>query len=240
MINDETLVLQNNKNYVVLLYLQDALKIKIMKLKVDETKFFVNEKKKSVTCVITGVLQVSNMGIDITFIVPKRNNCLNRSVWNDPDRIQTFNNFTVTATTKCKEGDVFDPIKGRKIAKQKARIKMYKEATKLCLEAYNLFVSSELEESINTFICRGNTEILDYEKNVLEIELPEKVETVNNDGTINEYVLFEDFVGVGYMRTIETDDKPDDYDVLFWESTRMELLEQINNDENVKFEGKGN
>lgn len=206
-----------------------------MKLKVINTKFFVNEKKKSVTCVVTGVLYISNMGIDIDFIVPKSNNCLDRSVWDEPDRIQNFNYFRVTTTTKCKDGDVFDPIKGRKIAKQKARIRMYKEAAKLCYEVYHVFVS-KLSEDMDRFVYMRNAETLDYEKNILEIKLPEKVVIVNNNGTTNEYDFVEEPYGVGYMKVISEDN----WDILFWETTRKELLERINNDKNVRFEGKGN
>lgn len=194
-----------------------------MKLKVNDTNFFVNEKKKSVTCVITGVLHFTNFGINIDFIVPKNNNSLDRSVWDDPDRIQNYNWFRIVATTKCKDGDVFDPIKGRKIAKQKARIRMYKEATKLCYEAYRVF-AFELHEDVNRFMYMRNVETLDYEKNVLEIKLPEKVETFEDDGTINEYKFVEDPDGVGYINIIDEDN----LDILVWENTRMELLKKLN------------
>ena len=194
-----------------------------MKLQVITTEFFVNEKKKSVTCVITGALHITNMGIDIDFIVPKSNNCLDRSVWDEPDRIQNYNYFRVTSTTKCKEGDTFDPIKGRKIAKQKARIRMYKEATKLCYEAYRVFVS-ELSNDMDRFMYMRNVETLDYEKNVLGIKLPEKVETFEDDGTINEYKFVEDPDGVGYINIIDEDN----LDILVWENTRMELLKKLN------------
>lgn len=204
-----------------------------MKLQVITTEFFVNEKKKSVTCVITGTLHITNMGIDVDFIVPKSNNCFDRSVWMEPDRIQNYNYFRVTSTTKCKEGDTFDPIKGRKIAKQKARIRMYKEATKLCYEAYRVFVS-ELSNDMDRFMYMRDVETLDYEKNVLDIKLPEKVQLVNGND-VKEYELCEEPDGVGYMKVISEDN----WDVLYWETTRKELLEQINNNENVKFEGKG-
>lgn len=204
-----------------------------MKLQVITTEFFVNEKKKSVTCVITGTLHITNMGIDVDFIVPKSNNCLDRNVWMEPDRIQNYNYFRVTSTTKCKEGDTFDPIKGRKIAKQKARIRMYKEATKLCYEAYRVFVS-ELSNDMDRFMYMRDVETLDYEKNVLDIKLPEKVQLVNGND-VKEYELCEEPDGVGYMKVISEDN----WDVLYWETTRKELLEQINNNENVKFEGKG-
>ena len=204
-----------------------------MKLQVITTEFFVNEKKKTVTCVITGELHITNMEIDVDFIVPKSNNCLDRSVWDEPDRIQNYNYFRITSTTKCKEGDTFDPIKGKKIAKQKARIRMYKEATKLCFEAYRVFVS-ELSEGMDRFMYMRDVETLDYEKNVLEIKLPEKVKLADGND-IKEYELYEEPDGVGYMKVISEDN----WDVLYWEKTRKELLEQINNNENVKFEGKG-
>lgn len=203
-----------------------------MKLQVITTEFFVNEKKKSVTCVITGALHITNMEIDIDFYVPKSNNCLDRSVWVEPDRIQNYNYFRIASTTKCKEGDTFDPIKGRKIAKQKARIRMYKEATKLCYEAYRVFVS-ELTNDMDRFIYMRDVETLDYEKNVLDIKLPENVKLADGND-IKEYKFYEEPDGVGYMKAISEDN----WDVLYWEKTRKELLEQINNNENVKFEGK--
>lgn len=201
-----------------------------MKLRIATTEFFVNENKKTVTCVITGDLHVTNIGISIDFDVAKGSNSLDRNTWMYPDRIQDYNYFKVVATTKCKEGDEFDVEKGKRIAKQKARIKMYKESKKLCIEALSMLLS-EMHDDINKYGIMHDIEKLDYEKNVLEIELPEKVEHIKDDGTTEEYHLFEDEDVIGYIN--ENNDT-----VLEMASSRTELLEKINSIENVKFEGK--
>lgn len=207
-----------------------------MKLKVIKTEFFVNEKKESVTCIITGYVQPRNVnGFNIDLTVQSGANLLDRKVWYEPDRIQGFNYFKVEATTRCKNGDVFDAAKGRKIAKQKARIKMYKEATKLCVEAYHLFANEMMDDMIH-FEYMNRVESLDYEKNVLEITLPEKITHKDKDQQQNEYTLCEEQDGVGYMRLLS--ENANDFDVLYWEETRRELLEKLNEDENVSFEGK--
>ena len=52
-----------------------------MKLRIATTEFFVNENKKTVTCVITGDLHVTNIGISIDFDVAKGINSLDRNTW---------------------------------------------------------------------------------------------------------------------------------------------------------------
>ena len=86
---------------------------------------------------------------------------------------------------------------------------------------------------MDRFMYMRDVETLDYEKNVLEIKLPEKVKLADGND-IKEYELYEEPDGVGYMKVISEDN----WDVLYWETTRKELLEQINNNENVKFEEK--
>lgn len=198
-----------------------------MKLRIATTEFFVNENKKTVTCVITGDLHVTNIGISIDFDVTKGSNSLDRNTWMYPDRIQNYNYFKVVTTTKCKDGDEFDVEKGKRIAKQKAKIKMYKEAKKLCIEAHSILLS-EMHDNIRKYGIMHDIEKLDYEKNVLEIELPEKVEHIKDDGTTEEYHLFEDEDVIGY-RNENNDSMP----VLA--SSRKELLEKINGMENVRF-----
>lgn len=202
-----------------------------MKLTINETKFFVNEEKKSVTCVIYGVLLQSD-GNFMTpdFKIPVSTNSLDRDVWEDPNVIGNCNFFRVSSTTRCTENDVFDVRIGKKIAKQKARIKMYKEAAKVCLSAYLISVN-ELGNAVEKFNFLLNSETLDYEKNVLEIKLPETVKLTDEDGKTTEYELFEDSDRVGYVNG-----EKDDF--LDFAPSRMELLDKLNEMDNVWFEGK--
>lgn len=201
-----------------------------MKLYITATEFFVNEKKESVTCTITGDFRVTNHKVSIDFDLSRKTNSLDRNVWVYPDTIKDYNYFKVIATTKCKDGDVFDIERGKKIAKQKARIKLYKEAKKMCIEALSILLA-EMHDDITKYAIMHSIETLDYEKNVLEIEVPEKIELIKEDNTTEEYYLFEDHDTIGYVN--DNNDQ-----VIVLEYSRKELLEKINNMENVRFEGK--
>lgn len=197
-----------------------------MKLNITSTYFFVNEKKKSVTCTITGDFRVTNHNVSIDFDISKKTNSLDRNVWTYPDTINDYNYFKVVATTKCKDGDVFDIERGKKIAKQKAKIKLYKEAKKLCIEALSRLLV-EMHDDINKYAVMQNIETLNYEKNVLEIEVPEKIEHIKADNTTEEYHLFEDNNNIGYINN--------DNHVIVLEHSRKKLLEKINNIGNIHF-----
>ena len=201
-----------------------------MKLSIKDTEFFVNEEKKTVTCSITGRLDITTHKISIDFEINKGNNSLDRNVWNCPESINDYNYFKVVATTKCKDGDEFDVKKGKRIAKQKAKIKMYKEAKKLCIEALSILLA-EMHNDITKYGVMQVVETLDYEKNVLGIELPEKVELIKEDNTTEEYHLFEDMDMIGYAN--EQNDN-----TIAVETSRRELLKKINNMEDVRFDGK--
>lgn len=84
--------------------------IEPIKLQVVDTTFYINEIKKTVTCRMSG--------------------CLKYHQFEDGDGNPLFLPsifHTVTATAKCHPDDIFDVDKGRRIAKAKAEIKLYRE-----------------------------------------------------------------------------------------------------------------
>lgn len=83
-----------------------------IKLIVDETKFYINEEKRTVACKMSGYVNF-----------PYHNDGCNP--------FYTFNHIvdTVVATAKCHPDDDFDIEKGKRIARARAESKLY---SKIC------------------------------------------------------------------------------------------------------------
>jgi hypothetical protein len=77
----------------------------------ESAKFFVNEKKRTVACVLTGVMDTPRDFNSCVFINPYV--------------------IKETATAKCADGDVFDVERGKRIALAKAENKVYLAAVRL-------------------------------------------------------------------------------------------------------------
>jgi hypothetical protein len=90
------------------------------------TKFYVNEKKKTVTC-----------KVECDLIPPY--------LWDSPVNIYP-KSFYIIATARCCEGDVFDVERGKRIAMAKAENKAYTRAQSYLAEQleYLTFMSERI------------------------------------------------------------------------------------------------
>ena len=84
-----------------------------IKLSIDEPMFFVNEKKRTVTCKLNGFLSG-----------PCSYNEWMMAGINFPDK-----EYSITATAYCHENDVFDVERGKRIALSKAENGLYNKAS---------------------------------------------------------------------------------------------------------------
>lgn len=94
----------------------------------ESTEFFVNEKKGTVVCVLTGILDT-----------PKD---YDESIW-IPNKF-----FKEKGIAKCVDGDVFDVERGKRIALAKAENRMYISALRYienCVKPYE-FVFNAFEK----------------------------------------------------------------------------------------------
>jgi hypothetical protein len=81
-----------------------------------EPIYYINEKKRTVTCQLTGLL-----------VGPQE---LERGIWDTVDSISyPTMPLSVTATARCHENDRFDVERGKRIALSKAENEIYNRAT---------------------------------------------------------------------------------------------------------------
>lgn len=85
-----------------------------MKVLFRETKFNVNEEKKTVTCVIVASVELSNRQEKVSY-----------DKYYGPEIAP----FQTVGVAKCHEDDVFDLEKGRRLAESRAKAKVYEEGT---------------------------------------------------------------------------------------------------------------
>ena len=101
-----------------------------------ETKFFVNEEKKTVVCKMSAYLVIPNAFANV-------------DVWG--------NRFNVKAIAKCCPGDVFNEEIGKRIARAKAESKAYKYAIEFSKGIMTQLI--EAKAMFNNFIEKGNKSI---------------------------------------------------------------------------------
>ena len=89
------------------------------KVTIVNRKFYVNKNKKTVTCVIKSSLDTDVC--DYVYLGDMWGNLENKFNLYPPSSILEF-----TATTKCHKDDIFDSVKGKRIAESKAKAKMFK------------------------------------------------------------------------------------------------------------------
>lgn len=85
-----------------------------MKTSIENFKFYVNEKKRMVTCVL-------NYYYTMDHRVESFVGNLNKDFW-------PYKPFTSVGVAKCDKDDVFDVNIGKKVAQAKAESQMYKDA----------------------------------------------------------------------------------------------------------------
>lgn len=119
-----------------------------MKVRFLKTNFFVNEKKKTVTCVMTAKLDNKQSG--------QNNFCF---TWKGKERF--MEPFEVAAVAYCHEDDKFDATKGKRIAESKAKRLVYAEGIqrgKMILTAEEAF-RKELETFVGNTVKYKETEM---------------------------------------------------------------------------------
>lgn len=146
-------------------YNRDYFKLSFDK---EDTQFYVNEKKKSVTCKVTCVLHVPYS-------------------WESPVHIP-WKCFNITATTKCCDSDVFDVERGKRIAMAKAENKAYSQAASYLFEQLKHLMF--FQTSIYKFLektdhqCAHNEEYIDSVSNPKSPNYKENLTGVKSGTTI--------------------------------------------------------
>lgn len=134
----------------------------------EDTQFYVNEKKKTVTCKVTCVLHVPYS-------------------WESPVDM-LGRTFHIVATTKCCDSDVFDVERGKRIAMAKAENKAYTQAATYLFEHLKHFMF--FQTSIYKFLdktdhqCAHNEEYIDMISNPKNPNYKKELKGVKNGVTI--------------------------------------------------------
>lgn len=84
-----------------------------MKVRFIRTEFVVNEEKRTVACIITARVTLSNRQEKIFY--------------NDLYENSLTKLFKVAGVSKCHENDEFDLVRGKRIAESRAKAKVYEE-----------------------------------------------------------------------------------------------------------------
>lgn len=111
-----------------------------MRVRFLKTNFFVNEEKRTVTCVMTAKLDDRKSG---------QNNF--RFTWDGEDKF--LQPFEVVTVAYCHEDDKFDAAKGKRIAESKAKRLVYAEGIQRGKKI--LAAEETYRKELETFV--GNT-----------------------------------------------------------------------------------
>lgn len=196
-----------------------------MKPRIDNTTYYVNKEKKSVTCVMRGYTEWDEKVMDIRL---KNNGIIDPLVWGRPRCITDYMEFTVCATTRCTENDEFDENTGRKIALKKARVKLYKEIAKLNC-AINLGIAMCSLDDLRKYEKLSALEYLEYEEDILGIELPKKISVkTDTKERVFELRLDDETCEVMYVGKFKDEDDDETYEVPVLRcNTRRDMLEHL-------------
>lgn len=135
------------------------------------TEFYVNEKKKTVTC-----------KVECTLLVPYS--------WDSPVNIYP-KSFYIVATARCCENDVFDVERGKRIAMAKAENKAYTQAQ--CYLAEQLEHLTFMSVRIRNFAektshqCTHNVEYIDRMSNTSNPDYKEILTGVKSGKTFYKF-----------------------------------------------------
>lgn len=119
-----------------------------MKVRFLSTKFYVSEKRRTVTCVMTAKLDDRKSG---------QNNF--RFTWEWEERF--LEPFEVITVARCHKDDKFDETKGRRIAESKAKRLVYSEGIqrgRMILKAENAY-RKELETFVENTVKYKEKEV---------------------------------------------------------------------------------
>lgn len=119
-----------------------------MKVRFLSTKFYVSEKRRTVTCVMTAKLDDRKSG---------QNNF--RFTWEGEERF--LEPFEVITVARCHKDDKFDETKGRRIAESKVKRLVYSEGIqrgRMILKAENAY-RKELETFVENTVKYKEKEV---------------------------------------------------------------------------------
>lgn len=124
------------------------------RVKIVDTKFYVDSKNGVVTCVLK-----CDMQMDKHHKIWKG---VSAEVWKKKfPSVDWYGGFTVKAKAKCNYSDTFDEVKGKRIAESRAKVKMYKVAHRvwtMCEDYFNECANTCHDLSIACYNATRNEE----------------------------------------------------------------------------------
>lgn len=166
-----------------------------MKLTILDVKYSVNEKKKAVTCVINAC--VEDEDFYICQVIPKKHRRLNPDMWENANAIEPVKYVKSVAVTRLSDGDEFNMERGKVIAKKKCKIKLYKEIEKYIHIVCDV-VHDKLAGDADKYVSELKEELWAFEKEDVDIYLPEVVLFRYGTDYIKGFLHFDKFDGVEY------------------------------------------
>lgn len=103
-------------------------------LKIEKIDYRVNEEKRTVACILTCNMQLRKH--------PAYDNYIHYQWTKRMPKVNSSGRFTVSATAKCNEEDVFDVEIGKRIAESRAKQKAFGIAGRVYMEIFNAVMSS--------------------------------------------------------------------------------------------------
>lgn len=103
-------------------------------LKIEKIDYRVNEEKRTVACILTCNMQLrKHPAFDMHFYYQWKKRM---------PKVDYNGEFTVSATAKCNEEDVFDVEVGKRIAESRAKQKAFGIAGRVYVEVFNEVVAA--------------------------------------------------------------------------------------------------
>ena len=166
-----------------------------MKLTVLDVKYNVSEKKKAVACIIDACVEDDDFCI--SRVILKKFRKLNPDMWENTSDIEPVKYVKSVAVTRLSDGDEFDMERGKVIAKKKCKIKLYKEIEKYIHIVWDV-VHDKLFSDVNKYVSELQEELWAFEKEDVDIYLPEVVLFKYGTDYIKGFLHFDKFDGVEY------------------------------------------
>ena len=127
------------------------------KLSFFEPNFYVNEKKKTVTCVMKYVLKLNQDAPNKSYEFETGLKYISDYYLNEEDNAIRYR-FTVTDVAKLDPHDTFDVETGKKVARAKAESSAYRHMSKILNRVYGKFID-DLAAMTNEFTDKAESVI---------------------------------------------------------------------------------
>ena len=103
-------------------------------LKIEKIDYRVNEEKRTVACILTCDMQLGKHPAYYNYIYYQWTKRM--------PKVNSSGRFTVSATAKCNEEDVFDVKIGKRIAESRVKQKAFGIAGRVYMEIFNAVMGS--------------------------------------------------------------------------------------------------